>query len=116
MSAKKWGKRVLGATGFVLLTIIMITVFIDPYFHYHKPIPAFYYELRQERYCNNGILRQFDYDAFIVGTSMTENFKTSEYDKLFDVQSVKVPLQGATYKEVNDYIECKCQGLFSLVW
>lgn len=104
MCAKKWGKTVLGFTGCILLIVITITVLVDPYFHYHKPIPSLYYELRQERYCNNGILRQFDYDSIIAGTSMTENFKTSEYNKLFTMHSVKVPLQGGTYKEVNDYI------------
>ena len=33
---------------------------------------------------------------------MIENFKTSEVDELFDVDSVKVPFAGASYKEIND--------------
>ena len=33
---------------------------------------------------------------------MTENFKSSEFDKLFSVNSIKVPFSGGSYKEVND--------------
>lgn len=33
---------------------------------------------------------------------MTENFKTSEMNEIFGVNSIKVPYSGATYKELND--------------
>lgn len=80
-------------------TIIAV---VDPYFHYHKPLSCIGYKLDNERYQNNGILRHFDYDAIITGSSMTENFKTSEFDELFGVKSVKVPFSGGSYKEVAD--------------
>lgn len=35
---------------------------------------------------------------------MTENFKTSEFDKIFGVKSVKLPYAGGSYKEINDHI------------
>lgn len=36
---------------------------------------------------------------------MTENFKTTEFDKLIDVKSVKVPFSGGSYKQINDNIK-----------
>lgn len=78
------------------------TAFIDPYFHYHKPLGFVKYELKNQRYQNNGIVKHFDYDAIITGSSMTECFKTTEMDRLFGVRSVKVPYSGGSYKEVND--------------
>lgn len=106
-NSKKWFWGTISGTILVLLGIVSITVYLDPFFHYHKPIDSMEYPLLRdnERYQNDGILRHFDYDAIIIGTSMTENFKVSECNTLFDVNAVKVPLAGGLYKEINDNIE-----------
>ncbi len=81
---------------------------IDPYMHFHKPyIGEFFYTLDTDaqRYLNDGIIRHFDYDALITGSSLVENFKTSEIDRVFGVHSVKVPFNGGSYKESNDAVE-----------
>lgn len=76
---------------------------IDPFFHYHKPYTnGYYYTLNNQRSQNNGICKHFDYNALITGTSMTENFMTSEMDAIFGTNSVKVPFSGGSYKEIND--------------
>lgn len=86
-----------------LLTLLGgLTAVVDPYFHYHKPLKALQYTLSHPRYTNDGIMKHFDYDAIITGTSMTQNFKTSELDNLFDTTAIKVPLPGATYNEINE--------------
>jgi len=82
-----------------------VIIYIDPFFHYHKPNNKFYYTLSNQRYQNNGVLKHFDYDAIITGTSMTENFKTTELDKLFGVKSIKVSYSGGSFKEINDAIK-----------
>lgn len=79
---------------------------IDPYFHYHYPlIDKYYYEIDDERTLNDGIIKNFDYDAIITGTSMTGNFKTSEADQIFGCTSIKAPSSGATYCEINGYVQ-----------
>ncbi|WP_300363722.1 hypothetical protein [Fusobacterium sp.] len=91
---------------FINLIIIMVIVaIIDPYFHYHKPLTFLSYKFSSERYINDGIIRHFDYDSIITGTSMTENFKSSQFDKIFKSNSIKVPFSGASYKEINDNLE-----------
>lgn len=105
MQIKKW----LAVTGVTLLCGLLllggITAWIDPLFHYHKPLDGWAYTLAYQRYVTDGILRNWDYDAIIIGSSMTEQFKASQVDKLFDRNTVKVPLSGASYKEVNDRLE-----------
>lgn len=101
MTAKKWSIGLLGLVCGILLLCGVLVGGIDPYFHYHKPLSWFYYDLRSnERDINDGILKHFDYDAVITGTSMTENFKTSELDEIFGVHSVKTPFSGATWHEI----------------
>lgn len=106
MKAKLWLVTwlILVVTG---LSIIGIEVYkVDPFFHYHKPmIDEYYYPLYNQRSQNDGISKHFDYNAIITGSSMTENFKTSELDRLFDCSSIKVPFSGGTYKEIDDNLE-----------
>lgn len=79
---------------------------IDPYFHYHKPNTSGYmYSLYNQRSQNDGISRNFDYEGLITGTSMTENFKTTEAESIFGCSFIKVPYSGGTYKEMNDNLK-----------
>jgi len=79
---------------------------IDPYMHYHKPdTDHYFYKLDNQRSQNDGIIKHFEYDALITGSSMTENIRSSEMDRIFDCKSIKVPYSGATYKEINDGIK-----------
>ncbi|MCR4568048.1 MAG: hypothetical protein K5769_08345 [Pseudobutyrivibrio sp.] len=92
---------------FVILSGVMssVIIVIDPYFHYHGPLEGYYYNLDNERSQNDGIIRHFDYTGMIIGTSMAENFKTSEADELFGGKFIKVPFAGGTYREQNENIE-----------
>lgn len=95
----------------ILISVGTLVYVVDPYFHYHKPdTEKFYYSLYNERYQNDGIVKHFEYDAIITGTSMTENFKSSEMDNLFSVNSIKVPFSGGAYKEINDNLKVAFQS------
>lgn len=103
MRSKTW------LTGYFCIVMVLlcaiggVVCYIDPYFHYHYPhTDQCYYALANQRQQNDGITKHFDYNAVITGTSMTEHFKTSEADTLFEVESIKVPYSGGSYKEIND--------------
>ena len=89
----------------MLVLFAGVMVIVDPYFHYHAPLNGISYRLYEERYINDGIARNFEYDAIITGTSMTQNFKTSEFDELFDCSSIKLPFSGAGYREVSQSLQ-----------
>lgn len=105
ISCKKWAVMSIGILLAALIMAGALTAAIDPFFHYHGPLPQFQYPIDNERYQNDGIIKHFEYDAIITGTSMTENFKASEFDGLFNVNSIKVPFSGARYKEINENLE-----------
>lgn len=102
---KRWCLGFLTLFMLMLIGLIAFVVIIDPYFHYHKPLTKLEYPIDNQRYQNDGIIKHFEYDAMIIGTSMTENFKASELNFLFGVNSIKVPFSAGTYKEVNNNIE-----------
>lgn len=84
-----------------VLLIAGLVVFIDPYFHFHKPVKGISYVLENERYQNDGILRNFDYDTIITGTSLDQNEKVSEVEDLFGGRAVKVPFAGGYFPELS---------------
>lgn len=112
MNSKKFVKTVLVGTGVFLVLAGGMTAVIDPFFHYHKPLKQLEYPLERgrERYLNNGIIRNFDYDAAITGTSMMQNFKTSQFDDLFGTHSVKVTLTGDTYWAIDEEVRAIFQN------
>lgn len=97
--------------GWILIVFASLSAFcflvykIDPFFHYHKPnLNSYFFRLYNQRSQNDGISKHFEYDAIITGTSMTENFRTSEADRLFGCNFIKVPYSGGSYKEINDNV------------
>ncbi|MBO7638333.1 MAG: hypothetical protein J6S91_05090, partial [Treponema sp.] len=93
---------------FVLLALAFIgtiVAVVDPFFHYHKPLEGLCYQLSNERSINDGITKHFDYDAIITGSSMIENFKASEADKMFNLHFIKLPYSGGSLKEINDNLK-----------
>lgn len=105
MSSKRWLTIWLIISGFLFCVIAISVYKVDPFFHYHKPeTEHYFYVLDNERSQNDGICKHFDYNALITGSSMTENFKTSELDRLFGVNSIKVCFFGSSFKEVDENV------------
>lgn len=104
-NSKKWSLCLLILTLATLGLVGLGTMVIDPFFHYHKPLEALQYPIDDERYQNDGILKHFDYDAIITGTSMGQNTKTSEVDALFGVNSVKTCINGTSLKEISNQLQ-----------
>lgn len=102
---RKWFIGCLSTIIIITLVIVATAWVIDPYFHFHKPFSFVSYRLYDERYTNDGISRHFEFDTIITGTSMAQNFKPSEADKLFDVTSVKETFSGAGFKELSQNLD-----------
>ena len=108
MKSKKWLIIYASITVIFLSVIGSMVIYYDPYMHFHKPLVDKYsYAMNDklQRNVNDGIIKHFDYDAIVTGTSMSENFKASQFDNLFGTNCIKVPFSGGTYKEIHDRLE-----------
>lgn len=101
MNSKTWAMSFLALTLVLLVAAATLTGVIDPFFHYRAPLDGLEYPIHNQRYQNDGIVKHFTYDALITGTSLTENFKVSEFDALFDTHSVKTCYSGGTFAEIT---------------
>lgn len=104
-ASRRWLCGTLALTLLLLCLFAVPTAYIDPLFHYHAPLENYQYPITNERYQNDGITCHFQYDGIITGTSMTENFKTSEAEALFGGHFIKVPYAGSYYKESSDNLQ-----------
>jgi hypothetical protein len=77
---------------------ILLTYFVDPLQVFRK---ASYNPLlsANERYQNPGLIRHYPYNAIIIGTSMSENFRPSYVDRRLGGHALKVPIRGSTAHE-----------------
>ncbi|MBD5528089.1 MAG: hypothetical protein HDR02_06700 [Lachnospiraceae bacterium] len=99
MKEKRWNAIVIGGTLAILIMLAGVTILVDPFLHYHRGQDFLEYPLKDERYQNDGIVRHYEYDSIITGTSMCQNFKCSEFDELWEAASVKIANSGASYHE-----------------
>ncbi|MDR0948096.1 MAG: hypothetical protein LBM69_01105 [Lachnospiraceae bacterium] len=96
-----WSRHVLLSLGCILLLIAVMMILVDPYMHYHKPLSGLSFNFPPQRYGSDGIEKNFSYDAILLGNSLAENFKTSEFDALFDTHAVKLIFSGSYLQEMS---------------
>ncbi len=86
-----------------MIVVMSINYIIDPLQHYNKA--SFYkpYPLNQ-RYMNWGLIKNYEYDTVLTGSSMTENFKVSEIDNILGVKSLKIPFSSITSYEMYELL------------
>ncbi len=102
-------KRVLRIVLIVLaacfLFYALAVYMIDPYMHYHAP----WFGLKPQRsddsrYENYGIARFFDYNAVMLGTSVTQDARCSEYCSLYGVKAIRIKFAGSYFRELADFL------------
>ena len=79
-----------------MILIIVGMIVIDPYFHFHKPIAGIPYTLEEDAYINAGILKNFDYDSVIIGSSLAALMEPSIVDEKLGANTVKTTINGAS--------------------
>lgn len=99
--AKKWAISVMTATLLMLSMIGAVVIIVDPFFQYHQPLERLAYPIYSDTYQNPGIVKHFEYDSVISGSSMTQNFKTSWFQDLMGLNTIKVPYAGGRAKNMH---------------
>lgn len=102
-----------------LLIWIMLVVIVDPYFQYHEPLSFFPYKIDDQLTQNPGMARNLNYNAVILGSSVTVNFDTAWFNEDFNVNAVKLPFNGAypkDYANIISQIESSGNELKYVFW
>ena len=104
MERKYFFKIIIGLS-VALAAMVGIIVFIDPFYHYHKPLKKISYVSGADVYVNDGKLKHFDYDTLTIGTSMAMNFHKQKVDDIFECNSLNVFYLGEGFKVIHEGLE-----------
>ncbi len=105
MKAKKWCISVIVTYVCVMVGIGGLVFVVDPYFHYHAPLNGLSYVLNNAMYQNDGVIKNFDYDSMIIGTSTTLGFNEEEANQLFGRKFVRITYLGEGFKRINQALQ-----------
>ncbi|WP_300673607.1 hypothetical protein [Helicobacter sp. UBA3407] len=84
---------------FVGLFLVLILYFYDPFLLYHKPY------FREETYSDDirmqakGIIKHYNFDSYILGTSMLANTSAKEAKEKLGGEWVNISMSGSTFRE-----------------
>lgn len=79
----------------LLFLVSVVVVYVDPFFHYHAPLKGFPYIVDNQLSQNPGMAKNMDYDSCIIGSSMTVNFHTNDFNELMGLNTLKLSYSGA---------------------
>ncbi len=95
----------LGAAIGAQLLLAALVVLVDPFFHYHGPIPGFPYLVDNQLSQNPGMAAHMEYDSAILGSSMTVNFQTDWFRELMDLDTIKLSYSAAYPRDQANIME-----------
>lgn len=102
---KKLFFTLIGVFVIIISGCAFLILYLDPFFIYREPKCDYFYPLKDERIQNQGIVKYFDYNSIITGTSLVQNFRTTQFDELFGSESIKIPYSGATFFETAQLVD-----------
>ena len=89
------------AVFFALTALFAGTVYVlDPYYHFHGPVLGMPLWLRYPRYQSPGAAKNLPYDHLLLGTSVTANFHTDQFDEALGGRTQKIIIHGAYFEEL----------------
>ena len=105
MTYKRW----FITTGISMLAGLIgiggLVVIVDPFFHYHGPIPGFPYQIDNQLSQNPGMAEHMEYDSIMLGSSMTVNFETDWFEEEMGLHMLKLSYNGAYPKDISNIME-----------
>ena len=89
----------------MFLAVAALVIYVDPFFHYHRPLENFPYQVDNQLSQNPGMAKHMDYDSVILGSSMTVNFNTDWFLELMDLNTIKLSYSGAYPKDQSNIMK-----------
>lgn len=97
LSSARWLRRFLALTLAVLAVLAVLVYVIDPYSHYR----AYDHKYKLDKiFSVPGVVRNFDYDSIIIGSSMTQNFDMDSFRRELGQNPIKATLGGMDWPEM----------------
>lgn len=97
LSSAQWLRRFLALVLAVLAILAALVYLIDPYYHYR----AYDQKYKLDKiFSVPGVVKNYDYDTIIIGSSMTQNFDMDSFRRELGQNPIKATLGGMDWPEM----------------
>ena len=104
LGSEKFCKYFIGIFASFIVGFTLLVFWLDPYVYYHKAWGIRQvYDVRSVAIIP-GILRHFDYDCVLIGSSMTQNFYIDRINAALNVNCIKATSAGLTGSALDQYL------------
>lgn len=90
--------------GVGLCAVAGLVIVVDPFFQYHKPLSFLNYVIDNQQAENAGMIKNFEYDSVILGSSMTINFDTEVFREELELDTIKLSVNAAFPKDIHQML------------
>lgn len=98
LSSAGWLRRFLALTLLVLAVLAVLVYIIDPYYSYR----AYDHRYKIDKiFSVPGIVRNYDYDTIIIGSSMAQNFDMDSFRRELGQEPIKATIGGMDAPELS---------------
>lgn len=101
----KPGKWIISYFSVILAMLIIfsaVTYIIDPFMQYRVRDNTY---MLNDRFVSAGLIKNYDYDTLMLGSSMTQNFDMEQFRKTLNVKPLHVGIGAMTLHEMNELID-----------
>ncbi len=105
---RNWAISVLSLLLASLIGLAAFVYIIDPLQFYHRTNRGLFYV--EERFQNPGLVKNYDYDTVIIGSSMTQNFIPSKIDQVLGGRTLKASMAGASERELSYLVKLSLES------
>lgn len=105
---KQYRRWLAGFLALVLTGLLgagALVVYVDPFFQYHKPLSWFPYLVDNQVNQNPGLAKHMDYEAALLGSSMTASFNTDWFEEKLGVRTQKLSYNGSYPRDLANVME-----------
>lgn len=99
---RKWFFGVVSSILIVLLVMSAVMYWVDPLFLYRYRDTGTYWI--QPEWTSVGLIKNYDYDTVLIGSSVTQNFNAEEFGQSVGGSVLKVNSGGLSVTELEEYI------------
>ena len=102
MTKKKWLVIVISTAVVFLLIAGLLTYVVDPFFQFRSRDEQY---MIHQTYCSPGLIKTYDYDTILIGSSMSQNFDMDLFRSELGCNPLKIGIGGMSEDDQVEYIQ-----------
>ena len=102
MTKKKWLVIVISTAVVFLLIAGILTYAVDPFFQFRSRDGQY---MIHQTYCSPGLIKTYDYDTILIGSSMSQNFDMDLFRSELGCNPLKIGIGGMSEDDQVEYIQ-----------